>query len=226
MTLLPLPHCTIPSLGFREPILTWLLCPSIPLPKLHLFHLCISGFHPQLSSHSIQLDLKRKMIHRVTIQLLSRVWLFGTPCLLNPRPPCPSPTPRVYSNSCPLSRWCHPTVSSSVVPFSFCLQSFPASGSFQMSQFFASGGQSIGVSASASVLPMNIQDWFPLGWGNSQGIRKKGKNELHKSHLRSTKLELGEAAVMWFLEKTPKIILTTPFVLERTTGLTALPVWS
>ena len=77
--------------------------------------------------------------------------------------PSPSPTPRVYSNSCPLSRWCHPPISSSVVPFSSCLQSFPASGSFLMSQFFASGGQSIGVSASASVLPMNIQDWFPSG---------------------------------------------------------------
>ena len=78
------------------------------------------------------------------------------------RPPCPSPTCGVYSNSCPLSQWCHPTISSSVVPFSSHLQSFPASGSFPMSQFFASGGQSIGVSASASVLPMNIQDWFPL----------------------------------------------------------------
>ena len=80
------------------------------------------------------------------------------------RPPSSSPTPRVYSNSCPLSQWCHPTISSSVVPFSSHLQSFPASGSFQMSQLFASGGQSIGVSASASALPMNIQDWFPLGW--------------------------------------------------------------
>ena len=82
------------------------------------------------------------------------------------RPPSPSPTPRVYSNSCPSSQWCHPTISSSVVPFSH-LQSFPASGSFQMSQLFASGGQSIGVSASASALPMNIQDWFPLGWTGS-----------------------------------------------------------
>ena len=79
-------------------------------------------------------------------------------------PPCPSPTPRVYSNTCPLSQWCHPIISSSVVPFSSCLQSFPASGSFPMSQLFASGGQSIGVSASTSVLPVNIQDWFPLGW--------------------------------------------------------------
>ena len=80
------------------------------------------------------------------------------------RPPCPLPTPGACSNSCPLSWWCHPTVSSSVVPFSSRLQSFPASGSFQMSQFFTSGDQSIGVSASASVLSMNIQHWFPLGW--------------------------------------------------------------
>ena len=77
---------------------------------------------------------------------------------------CPSPTPRVNSNSCPLNRWCHPTISSSAVPFSSCLQSFLASGSFPMSQFFASGAESIGASASASVLPKNIQDWFPLGW--------------------------------------------------------------
>ena len=80
------------------------------------------------------------------------------------RPPCPSPTPWVHSNSCPLSQWCHPALSSSVMSFSYRLQSFPASGSFQMSQLFASGGQSTGVSTSASVLPMNIQDWFPLGW--------------------------------------------------------------
>ena len=82
--------------------------------------------------------------------------------LQHARPPCPSPTARVYSNSCPSSRWCHPAISSSVVPFFSCLQSFPASGSFQMSQLFASGGQSIG--ASASVLPVNIHNWFPLGW--------------------------------------------------------------
>ena len=77
-------------------------------------------------------------------------------------PPCPSPTPRVHSNSCPSSRWCHPAIPSSVISFSFCLQSFPASGSFQMSQLFASAAQSIGVSASASVPPMNTQDWSPL----------------------------------------------------------------
>ena len=77
---------------------------------------------------------------------------------------CPSPTPGVYSNSCPSSRWCYPFISSSAIPFSPHLQSFPASGSFPISQFFASGGQNIGVSASASLLPVNIQDWFPLGW--------------------------------------------------------------
>ena len=93
--------------------------------------------------------------------------------LQHDRPPCLSSTPRAYSNSCPLSWWCHPTISSSVVPFSSHLPSFPASRSFPMSQFFTSGGQSIGVSASASVLPMNTQDWFPLGWtGCSQGTLK------------------------------------------------------
>ena len=80
------------------------------------------------------------------------------------RPPCPSPTPRVYTNSCPLSRWCHSAISSSVIPFSSCLQSLPASGSFPMSQHFEWGGQSTGVSASASLLLMNTQDWSPLGW--------------------------------------------------------------
>ena len=83
--------------------------------------------------------------------------------LQHARPPCPSPTPRVYSNSCPSSQWCHPTISSSVIPFSSWVHSFPASGFFPMNQFFPSGGQRIGVSVSASVLPVNIQDWFPLG---------------------------------------------------------------
>ena len=94
--------------------------------------------------------------------------------LQHTRPPCPSPTPRVYANSFPLSWWCNPTLSSSVVPFSSQLQSFPASGSFQTSQFFASGGQSIGVSASGSVLPMNIQEWFPLGWTGWISLQSKG----------------------------------------------------
>ena len=89
------------------------------------------------------------------------------------RPTYPSQTPGVYPNPCPLSQWCHPTISSSVIPFS-CPQSFPATGSFQMSQFFASGGQSIRVSASASVLPMNTQDWFPLGWTGWISLQSKG----------------------------------------------------
>ena len=90
------------------------------------------------------------------------------------RLPCPSPTTGAYLNSCPFSQWCHPTISSSVVPFSSCLQSFLASGSFQMSQFFTSGGQSIGVSALASVLQMNIQDWFLLGWTGWISLLSKG----------------------------------------------------
>ena len=93
--------------------------------------------------------------------------------LQHARPPCPSPTPGVHSNSCPSSWWCRPAVSSSVVPFSSCPQSFPASGSFQMSQLFASGGQSIGVSASGSVLPMNTQDWSPLGWTDWISLQSK-----------------------------------------------------
>ena len=93
--------------------------------------------------------------------MFDSLWPHG---LQHTRLPCPSSTPRVYSNSCPLSRWCHPTISSCVVPFFSCLQSFPASGSFQMSQHFTSGGQSIGVSVSASVFPVTIQDWWWTGW--------------------------------------------------------------
>ena len=94
--------------------------------------------------------------------------------LQHTRLPCPSPTPRAYSDSCPLSWWCHPIISSFVILFSSCLQSFPASGSFPMSQFFTSGGQSIGVSASISVLPMNIQDWSPLRWTDWISLQSKG----------------------------------------------------
>ena len=90
------------------------------------------------------------------------------------RPPCPSPAPRVYSNSCPLSRWCHPAISSSVIPFSSCPQSLQVSGSFPVSQLFTWGGQSIGVSALASVLPMNTQDWSPLEWTGWISLQSKG----------------------------------------------------
>ena len=97
------------------------------------------------------------------------------------RPPCPSPSPRACSNSCPSCGWCHPTISSSVVPFSSCLQSFPASGSFPVSQVFASRGQSVEASASALVLPMNIQDWFPLGWTGWISLQSKGLSRVFSS---------------------------------------------
>ena len=103
--------------------------------------------------------------HKNYLVMSDSLWPHG---LQHARLPCPSPTPRAYSNSCPLSRWCHPTISSSVSPFSSHLQSFSTS------QLFASGGQSIGVSASASVLPMNIQDWFPLGWTGLISLHSKG----------------------------------------------------
>ena len=112
------------------------------------------------------------------------------------RPPCPSPTPGVYPNPCPSSQWCHPTISSSVVPFSSCLQSFPALGSIQMSQLFTSGGQSTGVSASASVLPMNTQDWSPLGWTGWISLQSKGLSRVfsntivQKHQFFSTQLSL------------------------------------
>ena len=112
------------------------------------------------------------------------------------RPPCTSPGPRVYSNSCPLSQSCHPTTSSSIIPFSSCLQSFPASGSFPLSQLFASGGQRIGVSASTSILPMSIQDWFYLGWTGGISLQSKGlsgvfsNTTVQKHQFFSTQLSL------------------------------------
>ena len=111
------------------------------------------------------------------------LWPHGLP---HTRPPCPSPTPGAYSNSCPLSRWCHPTISFSVIPFFSHLQSFPASGSFLMSQFFTSDGQCIGVSA--SVLPVNIQDWFPLGWTGWISLQSKGLSRVWNFHMPLTLL--------------------------------------
>ena len=117
-------------------------------------------------------DLKSLSSVQLSRSVMSNsLWPHG---LQHARLLCPSPTPWVYSNSCPSSQWCHPTILSSVVPFSSCLQSFPASGSFQMSQFFTSSGQSTWVSASASVLPVNIQDWFPLGWTGWISLQSKG----------------------------------------------------
>ena len=116
--------------------------------------------------------------------------------LQHARPPCPLPTPGVHPNPRASSRWCHPTISSSVVPVSSHLQSFPASGSFQMSQLFASGDQSVGVSASTSILPMNIQDWFPLRWTGWISLQSKGlsrvfsKTIAQKHQFFSTQLSL------------------------------------
>ena len=109
-----------------------------------------------------------------SVQSLSHVQLFATPWTAARKLPCPSPTPGIHPNPYPLSQWCHPVISSSVAPFSSCPQSFPASGSFQMSPLFTSGGQSIGVSASTSVLPMNTQDWSPLGWTGWISLQSKG----------------------------------------------------
>ena len=134
------------------------------------------------------------------------LWPHG---LQHARPPCPLPTPRVNSNSCPLSWRCHPAISSSVAPFSSCLQSSPGSGSFQMSQFFTSGGQNIGVSASASVLPMNIQVWFPLGWTGGISLQSKGlsgvspNNIVQKHQFFGAQLSLQSNTHIhtWLLEK-------------------------
>ena len=134
------------------------------------------------------------------------LWPHG---LQHARPHCPLPTPRVYLNSCPLSQWCHPTILFSVVPFSSHLQSFPGSGSFPVSQFFPSGGQSIGASTSASVLSMNIQDWFPLGWTGWVSLESKGllrvffNTAVQKHQFFSTQLFLWSNSHIhtWLLEK-------------------------
>ena len=129
------------------------------------------------------------------------------------RPPCPSPTSGVYSSSCPLSWWCHLTISSSVIPFSSCPQSFPASGSFQMSQLFASGGQSIGVSASTSVLPMNTQDWSPLGWTDWISLQSKGLKSLLQHH--SSKASILQCSAFFMIQ------LSHPFMtIAKTIALT------
>ena len=150
------------------------------------------------------------------------LWHHG---LQHARLPCPSPTPRAYSNSCPSSQWCHPTISSSVFPFSYHLQSFPVSESFPMSHFFASGGQSIGVSASTSVLPVNIQDWFPLGfplgltgWISLQfkGLSRVFFNTTVQKHQffgAQLSLESNSHIHSWLLEK-PQLWLERPLLVK------------
>ena len=123
--------------------------------------------------------------------------------LQHARLPCPSPTPGVYSNSCPLHWWCHPTISSSVVPFSSHLQSFPASRSFPMSQFFTSGSQRIGVWASASVFSMNIQDWFPLGLTGWISLQSKGLSSFLQHHISKASI-LWHSAFLWSAKEASK----------------------
>ena len=142
-----------------------------------------------------------------------------TNALQHAKHPCPSPTPGVNSNSCTLSWWCHPTISSSVVPFSSHLQSFPASGSFLMTQFFTSGGQSIGVSASASVLSENIQDWSPLRWTGWISLQSKrlsrvfSNTTVQKHQFFGAQLSLWSNSNIhtWLLEK-PKLWLNGPLL--------------
>ena len=144
-----------------------------------------------------------------SVHLLSHVRLFWSHGLQHARPPCPSPTPRVYSSSCPLSQGWHPMISSSVIPFSFSFQSFPALGSFPMSQFFASGDQSIRASASTSVLPIGTQDWSPLGWAGWISLQSKGLSRVfsnttvQKHQFLSAQLSLSSNSHIhtWLLEK-------------------------
>ena len=174
-----LPHAIYPTSCYTSNT-----SPHVFLP-LHVLNTTSSlhfyCFHPQLS-HSVMWDSSRP--HE----------------LQHARPPCPSPTPRVYSNSCPLHWWCHPVISSSVIPFSSCLQSFPASGSFPMSQFFTSGGQTIGLSASASVLPMNIQFiFFRIGWFDLLAVSKGLSRVFSSTTIRKHQF-FGAQLSLWLLE--------------------------
>ena len=137
-------------------------------------------------------------MYGIVVQLLSCVQ-FCNPmdCMQPARLPCPSPSPRACSNSCPVSQWCHSTILSSVIPFSSCLQSCPASGSFPMSQLFASGGQSIAVSAWASVFPMNIQDWFPLTLTSLISLQSKGLSRVFSNTTVGKHQFFGALPSLW-----------------------------
>ena len=136
--------------------------------------------------------------------------------LQHARLPCPSPTHTTYSNSCPSRQWCHPTISSFVIPFSSCLQSFPASGSFLMIQLFTSGGQSIGASASASVLPLNIQDWSPLGLTGWISLQSKGFSSLLQHH--SSKASILRCSTFFIVQLShPHMTTGKPIALTRQT---------
>ena len=150
----------------------------IPIPKKSNVRECSNYNTIALVSHASKVMLKSLQARcqqlSVSVQLLSRVWLFATPSIAARQASRPSPTPGVHSNSCPSSWWCHPDISTSVIPFSSSPQSLPASESFPMSQLFTWGGQSTGVSALASFLPKKSQDWSPLGWTGWISLQSKG----------------------------------------------------
>ena len=150
----------------------------VPLPKFHfnktIFVICILFFFFMKISCIFIIRHFFHIVQFSSAQLLSHVRLLRTREPQHARPPCPSPTPGVHPNPCPSSLWCHPAISPSVITFSSCPQSLPASGSFPMSQLFTGGGQSTGVSASASVFPMNTQDWSPSGWTGWISLQSKG----------------------------------------------------
>ena len=145
---------------------------SFSFTSLFICLLCFCFLNPQFGFNGNELTPLSSLLSSIQFSRSVMSDSLQSHELQHARLPCPSPTPRACSNSCPLSWWCHPTISSSVIPFSSCLQSFPASGSFPMSRFFTSGGQSIGTSA--PVLPMNVQDWFPLGLTGLISLQSKG----------------------------------------------------
>ena len=187
-------------------------CVNTPHSEVLLYHLwAMQTLAGPWAFLSLGFLTCKMVISSVQLLVSNSLWPHG---LQHPRPPCPSPTPRVYSNSCSFSWWYHPTISPSVVPFSSHLQSFPASGSFQMSQFFASSGQSIGASASTSVLPMNIQGWLPLGWTGWISLQSKGLSRVFSN----TTVQKHQC----FGTQSKRVLLSHP---NMTTGKTIALTW-
>ena len=169
----PAQYCSTNSFVLLILPVCWIL--SISMQTYYFFCNIFRRSSPPPHHGYLSVPLILSQFNRLVVS--DSLWPHG---LQHARPSCPSPTTRAYSNSCPSHQWCHPTISSSVVPFS-CLQSCPASGSLPLSQLFPSGSQSIGVSASASVLPMNTQDWSPLGWTGWISLRPKGLSGVFSS---------------------------------------------
>ena len=197
--------CSLPGSSahgiFQARVLEWVAMPSsrgssLPRDRTPCL-LCLLNLLQQAGSLPLAPPRKPLYIVVVVVQSLSSVQLLRPHGLQHARHPCPSSSPGACSNSCPLSLWCHPKISSSVIPFSSRLQSFPASGSFLMSQLFASGGQSIGASASASVLPMNIQDWFPLGWTSLISLQSKGLSRVLSNTIVQKHRFFGSQFSLW-----------------------------